>query len=344
MSIVVRPLTQASEGAYENFLTTREEALFYHSLAYRDFLQSLLGCEAPYLVALDGGGRLHGVLPVMYRDGPYGRLLNSLPYFGSNGGIVAESNEARRALAFAYNEMASADEVCAATYIGNPFDLSGVDDIISDVIDERIGQFTRLSEADADATHLMDRFEPSGRRNVRKAQKRNVVVERDPDALGSVRSIHEENMSAIGGRTKIKAFFDLVSTHFAPGVNYDVYVARHEGETIGGLLTFYAYGTVEYYIPATDGAKRSLQPLAAILLTAMTEFAARGYHTWNWGGTWRTQEGVYRFKKKWAAEERPYKYSIRVNDPSLFEKTAEDLWAAYPDFFVVPYSMLTTTV
>ena len=340
--MVVRPLTKAYEGEYESFLASREEALFYHSLAYRDFLHSLLGCDAIYLVALDGG-RLRGVLPVMYRDGPYGRLLNSLPYFGSNGGIVAESNEARRALSFAYNEIAAADEVCAATYIGNPFDSNGVDDIVSDVIDERIGQFTRLSKADADASHLMDRFEPSGRRNIRKAQKGDVVVERDPHALESIRSIHEENMSAIGGRPKTKTFFDLVPAHFAPGVNYDVYVARLGGETIAGLLLFYAFGTVEYYIPATAGGKRSLQPLAAILLTAMTEFAGRGYHTWNWGGTWKSQEGVYRFKKKWAAEERPYKYSIRVNAPGLFEKTAKELWAAYPDFFVVPYFKLTTT-
>ena len=47
----------------------------------------------------------------------------------------------------------------------------------------------------------------------------------------------------------------------------------------------------------------------------------RGYAWWNWGGTWLTQEGVLRFKRKWGARERRYRYFVKLNDRSLFDES-----------------------
>ncbi len=73
---------------YEKFLLSNKEGLFYYSLKYRDFLKELLGCEEEYLVAVDGKNII-GILPLMYINGEYGRVYNSLPYYGSHGGIIA---------------------------------------------------------------------------------------------------------------------------------------------------------------------------------------------------------------------------------------------------------------
>ena len=46
--------------------------------------------------------------------------------------------------------------------------------------------------------------------------------------------------------------------------------------------------------------------------------AAAGGKAWfNFGGTWLTQEGVHRFKRKWGARAVSYRYFTQVNDRSL---------------------------
>ena len=75
----------------------------------------------------------------------------------------------------------------------------------------------------------------------------------------------------------------------------------------------------------------------------MADAAARGFTRWNWGGTWLSQEGVYRFKKKWGASERRYRYFITLADASLKRRTAAELAAAYPWYYTLPYDQLAPT-
>ena len=95
----VRALTAADEDAYTAFLAGRPEALVFHSLQYRDLLCEHLGCRAEYLVAVEGG-ELRGALPLMWA----GDVANSLPYYGSHGGVIGE---ARSALLDAWDERAT---------------------------------------------------------------------------------------------------------------------------------------------------------------------------------------------------------------------------------------------
>src|SRR5262249_37902883 len=97
----------------------------------------------------------------------------------------------------------------------------------------------------------------------------------------------------------------------------------------------------EYVMPAVDEGARDLQPSAALIWRAMTDSTARGIRIWNWGGTWRSQDGVYRFKRKWGAQERRYTYFVTINDRSLLTHSAAELSDAYPGFFTVPYALLT---
>ena len=132
----------------------------------------------------------------------------------------------------------------------------------------------------------------------------------------------------------------MVPRHFRPGQDYDLYVARREGAVIAGLLIFYFNRTVEYFTPAVAEEFRSTQPSALILITAMMDAGRRGFERWNWGGTGESQTGVYRFKKKWSAQERYYHYYTQLNDSSILDWSRGDIFSAFPNFFVVPFSAL----
>ena len=80
--------------------------------------------------------------------------------------------------------------------------------------------------------------------------------------------------------------------------------------------------------------------MAALLIQSMTEAANLGYKWWNWGGTWPTQTGVYRFKKKWGAEEGRYDYHIHINNSEIMRASSDELLKAYPNFYTIPFNML----
>jgi len=338
--LALKELQDADEAAYEEFLHGHKEALLYHSLRYKRFLTDLLGCGTSYWLAVRDG-RILGVLPLMVRDGPWGAVWNSLPYFGSHGGVIARDTDASRALYHHYAAITSADDVAAATVVSSPFDVVDEGLLEFDLVDERIGQFVSLEGSVAPPSErFLAAVAGSTRRNLRKAQQAGVSVRIENAALDFVETEHRESMAFMRGRAKGPDFFRLINKYFTAGKDYNVYVGEIGGDTVAALLLFYYNRTVEYFTPVTRAAHRAAQPMASIIWTAMADAVRLGCTRWNWGGTWLNQTGLYRFKKKWNTIDRPYRYYTRVRNNMLLEATAAEVAAAYPGFYVVPFRAL----
>ena len=314
--------------AWDAYLRRHDSSLVYGSSGFRALLGELLGCRDRSLAAVEGGD-VRGVLPLLERDG----VLNSLPYYGSNGGVLADSPEVSDALVGAYAELAGSAR--AATLVENPFAPARYGRVPRTHRDERIAQWTELPAAG---------IEPSARRNVRRAAEAGIVVERDAGELPRLHELHAENIHALGGRPKELRFFELVRRHLGEGDGFELWVARRDGRVVAALLTLLFNRTVEYYTPAIEHESRPLQPLAAILDAALADAAARGFARWTWGGTWDTQEGVHRFKRKWGAREARYAYHVQVNDGELLGSTPGRLLERWPGFYVVPFAALREPV
>jgi hypothetical protein len=325
--------------SFDQFLLTHPSSLFYSSSKYRQFLLNLLGCRDESLVAVDGGV-IRGVLPLLSMRGEKGRVYNSLPYFGSNGGIVADSPALCAELVRAYNTVAGSQDTIAATIIDHPIAPQVCSGLRHNYTDQRIGQFTDIAIQADHREEILTRIESRARWSVKKASQNGVTVEIDPTQFDRLRQLHQENMQSIGGVAKSDAFFALVPRHFIPGQDFDLYVAKRDGVIIAALLLFYFNWTVEYFTPAIDNAFRTMQPLSLMLLEAMTDASRRGFTWWNWGGTWTSQSGVYLFKRQWAASDSRYSYYTQLNDDSILERSCDEILGLYPNFFVVPFSAL----
>ena len=336
----VEPLGPDQDPAWDEFLLGSTGGLVYHSTRYRDLLTDHLGCEAEYLVALDGG-EIRGVLPLMWSGEGDGRVCNSLPFYGSHGGPVAAHPDVESKLIDAWNERATDPGTLAATLVANPFLANQSPPPLHDLTDDRISQFTPLP-AGGGRDAVLELAESSARRNVRKAERAGFEVSRDESASTELHRLHEENMVAIGGLAKEKTFFDAVTETLRPREDFELWTARAGGELAAGLLLLRFNGVVEYFTPASAHDYRSEQPLAVILAEAMSAAAERGDRIWNWGGTWNDQDGVFRFKRKWGAEQGDYRYFVKLNDDSLLDASAEELRQRFPHFYVVPFSSLRT--
>lgn len=333
-------LDNSHTDKYTAYLLSRDDSLLYYSLPYQALLEDLLGCQSHYLIALDDE-QICGICPIMALETEHGKVYNSLPYYGSNGGVLADNQGVYDKLIEAYNDLASDESTLSMTMTLNPLADQPHTQIIHNYSDHRIGQLTRLTCEKDPRDELMMRFDSSARRNIRKAMRNDITIEVDNSQFDRLRELHQENMQSIGGLPKTDTFFEAIPRHFIADQEYRVYVARKNGIVIAALLLLYFNRTVEYFTPAIDSDYRSDQPLAFIIYEAMVAAAQQGFEWWNWGGTWESQTGVYRFKRKWAAEDRPYHYYIHLKDTRLLNWSRQQLLETFPNFFVLPFSELS---
>jgi hypothetical protein len=340
VSVEVVQLAAEREAAYASFVQAHPDALSSYTLGYRDLLTELLGCQASYAVALRGE-RIVGVLPLMCATGKHGTVLNALPYFGSNGGPLVGDDDggARDALCAWYAARAQAAGVAAATVIANPLAREPAS-VVHDLIDMRVGHVTPLRGAGDALARIRAAIDGSARRNVNKAQRGGTTVRVENDSFAELEALHRASMEAIGAQVKSSQFFAAIARHLRPGEDYGIYVARIGAQAAAALLLLYGGRSADYYVPAVSPDHRGEQPMAAILLQAMTDAAERGLAHWNWGGSWPSHETLQRFKAKWGGVRVEYRYETKVNDPDLLRIRAEDILAAYPGFYVVPFASL----
>lgn len=330
-------LTPAVHDRYDEFCSNHPDGIVYYSRRYASFLRELLGCEQRYWLAIGADGDIEGILPLMkIRAGNGNAVLNSLPFYGSHGGILSRSPAAAHMLLEKYTEETQASDVVAATIIEHPFSPSR-ESFPATFVDRRISQATAI---DMPEEELLSSFDGSTRRNIKKAQRNNIAVRIDNDAWDFLRATHEDNMRAIGGKPKSPRFFEIFPQIFRKDADYNIFVAEHDGRYVSALLVLYYRDTVEYFVPVTTHDARPLQPLALIVLRAMVLARSAGYTRWNWGGTWLSQTGVYRFKAKFAAVDREYRYFTLLRDKSILLQSGASLSESFPGFFVVPYDKL----
>ncbi|MFP6861676.1 GNAT family N-acetyltransferase [Pseudomonas sp.] len=332
----------------DDFFLSVPNALFYHSIKYARLLSELLEAEYHCVVAVDEGDNVVGSLPFFIKDSNGSLLANSMPFYGSHGGVVLRepNNELFSGLLDFYLDYVSKRGCSASTIIASPF----TDDSIRyesyfqiAPSDSRLGQVTKLP-FDASYDALMASLPSKTRNMVRKAEKQNIewTSEYVEEGLDFLIDVHYENMQEIGGISKPARFFELIKSNFEYGSDYLLYIAYFEGKPISALLLFYSSETVEYFTPVIKSEYRSMQPLTALIFNAMRDAVEKGYRFWNWGGTWKTQEGVYRFKKSWGAVDVPYDYYCTVFKKSLLDNKRELLLSEYPYFYTVPFGWLST--
>jgi hypothetical protein len=344
-------MTEKDEELYEELVRSRTDSLFYHSIKFRNLLKNFVG-EDCYLLGFHGK-ELIAAIPAFMRKNDHGNVINSLPFWGSNGGIIVrpdlsveEIKSVKLTLLENFFDLAEELNCILSTIIVSPLEEDPdfyTEFAKADFIDGRIGQITVLPES-PDPDKLLAFFEPVRRRNIRKALKSGLTFYHSDGAedMEFLRGLHSENISAIGGLTKPSDFFKSVRSILRCDDDYRIYIAEKSGDPIAGLLVFYYNYTVEYYIPAVSSAYRTLQPLSYLVFQAMVDAIREGYKYWNWGGTWHSQKGVYDFKKRWGTKDLPYNYYIKIHSDisrvKSFDKSR--ILKEYPYFYVMPFSKL----
>lgn len=318
------------------FLENEPAAMLYHSPRYLSFIRAITGSNDISVGCLDDSGKLVGYFPLLESVGPKGRVVNSLPFYGSHGGILGNEAAASELLLWYREKVLSDSNLLSAVLVENPFSARDMSSC-GEPLDERLGQISHIGGKNIEG--LLGMCHSKTRNMIRKSAKTPYVFMEENNNWRDIFSVHKENMLVIGGKAKPEFFFSRLPEFFRPGVDYKIWTARLNNEFVAGLLVFYWKEYVEYFTPVVKAQHREDQALTGLIFHVMTHAAASQYKIWNWGGTWKSQDGVYRFKSRWGAKDIPYQYYVQLSSEAR-KCTVDEVTKSYPFFYFAPFGLL----
>ena len=296
------------------------------------------------LAGLDG--RPAAALPLYAMDGPAGTIVTSVPQAGPLGGIfvrsglgAAERDAVYGALLREAEAVARAEGAAVLSIITNPLD----DDIAlyrrhlaPDLEFENFTQVVRVTE---DALTLTG---PTATR-VRYGPRHGLRARRlGQDEFERWYALHLQRHGELGApplpEALLRALVDRLENQ---GKAFVLGVETAEGALAASGLFVLHKNVCDVFITAMDRAHARLHPNYLLTAQALQECADRGVETLNWQSSAARGNGVYRFKAKWKAIERPYWFVTKLLAPiePFLALGKERLGQAYPWHYVLPFGL-----
>lgn len=327
---MIETLQPQSRLAYEEFLSGDSGANYCHDPAWLDVFREGYGKAGFILCWKDPrSGKVLGAAPACLLSGIlFGRNLVCLPYL-DYGGIVAGDplvqNELRaELLSRALARKTGLELRCSQPLAGLP-----------SVPNIKVAMTLPLSVDGADA--YWKSLDAKVRNQVRKAEKSAVSIswgrEENLDEFYRVFCV---NMRDLGSPVHSKFFLAAVLRHF-PGAQ--IGVARRAGRCIGGLFRILWRDTLAIPWASTLKEERVHCPNNALYWESIRFAYERKCLQVDFGRSSK-EEGTYRFKKQWLAEESPlhwYQFDSRGQAQSAVRHAAsgklgmmKTLWTRLP--------------
>ena len=337
-NIKYEKLSEENYNDYEVFLKQFESTLIYHSEPFLRTLIKSFGFQQETLI-LKRNNIIEAILPLLSIKGELGTVYNSLPFFGSYGGIYSLNKYSQKKLLEHYNSLVNKKDFFSSTIIQNPFHSFDRNDFNYEYEDLRIAQFTNIEFSSDIKENLFKGFHSKTKNMIRKSEKFDINIQADLNKVEEFYDLHKIDMLNKKGIPKPLHFFSNL-IKIMPKDNIKLLIAYINGKFAAGLLLLYYNRTVEYFTPVVKVEYKNTQVLSKIIFEAMIEASSKGFKTWNWGGTWFSQNNVHRFKKRWSTHELTYSYLTSINKTKITNSEKEFYLEKYPFSFVLPFDKL----
>lgn len=290
---------KVKEDSWNEFLQNCNKATIYHTPEWKSVLENAFGYEPKYLFLVDDNGKVLGELPLFYvKSRLFGSHVSSLPFSHYCGYIGEESYK-------------NAILEKAIQISGNKSKYLEIRSALNDFRFREVGGFyTHLLELSMRIEDVWKKFDKgSVRWAIKKSEKLGVRVYTTRD-LEDLREFYELNCLAkrrLGVPCHPWKFFKLLFDFLHESVV--LYLAKYQGETIGGVLMLCYKPTVLYGYGAADPKKLHLHPYHALLWAAIKDACSKGYQWFDFGRSSDVEIGLRAFKKRWGTSEIPLYYS-----------------------------------
>lgn len=293
----------ADDAQVAVFFAERPAYLFQQPLWAR--VLEPLGHETAYY-CLEDDGRIVLAQPAVHmRLGFFHLLYCGLPY-----GLAAGDSSRLGELAERLPEVAKREGVHRIRMSHNLYDPEV--ELPGFAVQEHVQQV--LHFAGRDEEQLWKDFKGRVRRDVRLAERRGVVVEeaRDEASREALFEMYRRTMArnesfVVWRREMVERMWDLIC---GPG-DGEMLLARHEGQPLAGIVTFYSGKRCFYFLGASSGAKRNLCPNDAVIWECIKRALARGCEDFDFMISPRDDRPLIDFKAKWSTERHVFRFYER---------------------------------
>lgn len=340
------------EESYTNMLCCCHEATFFHSIPYRNVLTAFLSCEPYYIIAIERDEVIGAIPTFLKKNSKYGNVLNSLPFFGSHGGLLVHSDFAddkkemiKKLLLDGFNILARENNCVLSTIIASPYDRdvafyeTHLDYRFRDYRVAPVVEF-RDEVANAEYEVMYHIIEPSLRRTIRRPLNHGITTEISQD-FEPLFQMNCQSMANKSVNLHPWNYYQIMSKLLGER-DYELIYAKKGETVIAGLLVFYFKDKVEYSIPAQNREHAIEQGTSLLIFEGMKKAIRSGFRYWSFGGTAESQRSLHKFKSRWGTKDYPYYYYVnqhRAVDHILRMKP-EDILEEYKWFYVLPFSEL----
>ncbi len=279
----------------DDFIGTARGANFYHCSTWIEALRSIYGHSIGFFTCREGG-ELRALLP--FADVPKLGLIHrqSLP-FGTYGGPVLATG--------ANADLATKLTLALRGSLGGRVQrvsLIGVPDPDAETLpQEGSGLRTQILDLRGGWEDVFAKsFRKERRRQIRKAERSGVTVERSTSEteLAEYYEIYLEHARdwGLAEPTPLSHLNMLV----ADTERVRFWVARHEGEIIGGHLNLHFRGMVIAWNGTARKSKRALAPSILLYARNLEQACADGESFYNFGGS-GANDPLFEFKAAFGA-------------------------------------------
>jgi FemAB-related protein (PEP-CTERM system-associated) len=274
--ILAREFVSSDRAAWRAYLAGRGDATLFHDLRWADAVECGYGYQARRLVA-ERGGKIAGVLPLIFVDAPLlGRALVSTA-FSVGGGILADDAAVAHALG------AKAFDLGRALGV-NYVELRGGARPGAPYI-EKTGVYSTFEKELPGSADAIKAWLPRNRRaEIKKALRIDEPNENSFRTTSSVRDFYKVYAPAVrnlGTPVMPRKFLAALKDNF--GDDVDIGLVEHEGEPVAGLMSFWFRDRVmPYYIGANRKA-RAIRAYDYLYYKLMRRATERGVRVFDFG-------------------------------------------------------------
>lgn len=293
-------LTKNRYSDWNAYVEQADQGSFFHLAEWSDVIDQAFSHPSYYFYA-EENGKIVGVLPLVHvKSLLFGNSLVSTP-FCVYGGVIAENDEARKALEEAAIEKAKALGV-------DHLEMRYQNPTNPDWPCKKDLYVTFRKEIDPDPEVNMKNIPRKQRAMVRKGIKAELVGEIVHE-IDDFYDVYAESVRNLGTPVFSKKYFQVLNDVFAD--KSDVLLVKKDNKIVSGVMSFYFRDEVLPYYGGSISQARSVKANDFMYWELMRLSCERGIKIFDYGRS-KKGTGSYSFKRNWGFEPQPLHYEYHM--------------------------------
>lgn len=296
-------LTNELEPLWKKFVEDCPDSTMYHLVGWKHVFESVFGYKSFYLLALDTGDSVEGILPLFLMRDIFGRKYLVSNPFSNYAGICSKNHEAKEQLLQSAKRIAKQEDV-------QFIEFRQLNDKIENGLPTKDSFVTLMLRLPNDSNAFWDSLSSKSRNKIRLAEKKGLEPDFGLQYLSAFYSVLANNFKRLGTPVFPLKMFEAITKEFSNRI--DLLVLKFEGKPISGMFFFKFKKILAEPWAASLQEYNKFKVNNLLYWQAINYGCENGFEYLDFGRS-TVDTGTDYFKRQWGAEPVPLHYQYFLN-------------------------------